>query len=182
TSTSNSSSRGSHRSSCSMVNGPERSCTTATVIFMTMRPDLFGCVHSLRNTGDRFSEIFRGLRTRHSEFTVEDEAGHAFDARFLGGKRFTFDFGNVFLAGQVLFNPLGIQADRCDGLRQYFAVRQVGAFRKIEIHQLLLHLRRLADATGPTDQPVRIERLGLPAHFVAVVGEAVGRRSRWYSV
>src|SRR5262249_2361349 len=174
TSTSNSSSRGSHRSSCSTVNGPERSCTTAAVIFMTMRPDLFGCVHALADTRDRFREVFRGLCARHSEFTVEYEAGHAFDAGLLGGKCFTFDLGNVLLASQGLFNFLGIEADVGSGLREDFAIRQVGALREVEIHQLLLHLRRLADASGPADQPVRIERVGLPADFVDGVGEALG--------
>src|SRR5215813_13531451 len=108
TSTSNSSSRGSHKSSCSMVNGPERSCTTAAVIFMTMRPDLFGCVHPLRDTRDRFSEIFGGLRARHGEFTVEDESRHTFDAGLLGREGFTFDFGIVLIASQGFFNLLGI--------------------------------------------------------------------------
>src|SRR6185295_1139733 len=84
TSTSNSSVRGSHRSSSSMVNGPERSCTTAAVIFMTMRLNLFGCVRRPRDARDRFSEIFRGLCARHSKFAVEDEAGHTFDAGLLG--------------------------------------------------------------------------------------------------
>ncbi len=70
----------------------------------------------------------------------------------------------------------GVEADIGRGLHQHGAVGEIGALGEIQIHQLLLHLRRLADAFGPADQPVRVGRVGLPLHLVRGVGEAFIRR------
>src|SRR6185295_2700153 len=117
TSTSNSSGRGSQRSICSMVNGPVRSYTTAAVIFIVVG-DLFGGVSGLSHALDRFSEIFRRLRTGNCELAAKNKAGHPLDARFLCGKRLTFDFRNILVACQGLARSLSIETNISRGLRQ----------------------------------------------------------------
>ena len=66
------------------MNGPERSCTTAAVIFMSESSELFGGVGRLGQARNRFSEIFRRLRARDRELSSKDEAGHALNAGLLG--------------------------------------------------------------------------------------------------
>ena len=53
---------------------------------------------------------------------------------------------------------------------------EIGAFGEIEVHQPLLHLGRFADPFRPADQPVAVERVGLPLHLVGRVDEAFFRR------
>src|SRR5262249_53129549 len=144
TSTSNSSARGSQSSSCSMVNGPERSCTTAAVIFMAMR-ELFGCVRGLSHTFDRFGEIFGCLCAGDCKLAAEDKAGHAVDPRLFGGQRVTLYFCNIFIACQRLADGVRIEADIRGSLHQHGVTGKVGTRGEIQIHQLLFHLGCLAD-------------------------------------
>ena len=43
---------------------------------------------------------------------------------------------------------------------------RVGALGEIKIHQPLFHLGRFADFIGPSDQAVRVERVGLATDLV----------------
>ncbi len=67
-----------------------------------------------------------------------------------------------------------VEADIGRSLHEHGVVGQIGAFGEIEIHQLLFHLGGFADAVCPADQPMRIERVGLPADLVDGVGETLG--------
>src|SRR5512136_3011105 len=163
TSTSSSSLRGSHRSICSMLNGPERSCTTAAVIFIRVRLKLNGGASALRYARDCLGEIFRRLCARNRELAAEDKAWHAFNACFFGGNRFLLDLGDILVSGEGFADVLSVQTNIGGSLHQHGVVGQVGALGEIEIHQPLFHLGRLADASRPADQPMRVERVGLPA-------------------
>src|SRR6187455_1135731 len=176
TSTSSSSLRGSQRSSCSTLNGPKRSCTTAAVIFMS-GPGLLGSVGRLGEARNRFCKILRGLRARDRELSSKDEAGNALNACFLGGQCFALDLSDVFVAGERRAHLLRIEADIRGGFDQYVAVGEVGALGEIEIHQPLFHGRRLADGVRPADQAVGIECIRLPADLVDGVGQPFERRS-----
>src|SRR5450759_2327339 len=70
------------------------------------------------------------------------------------------------------------ESDAGSRLHQRVAVGKVGTLREIKIHQLLLHLAGFAFHLRPADQPVTVERIGLPLHLVGGVGQAFrgGRR------
>src|SRR5690349_24448091 len=107
-STSNSSSRGSQRSTGSIWNAPPRSWTTAAA----MRIGLFGRGEvGLGRALDRFGEVFRRLCTGHGDAAAEDEAGHAVDAGFLGRLRLLRHFRDVLVAGQGGAYVFGVEAE-----------------------------------------------------------------------
>src|SRR5262249_22956875 len=59
-------------------------------------------------------------------------------------------------------------------LHQYIAAGEVAAFAEVELHQALLH--RGSITARPADQPMAVERVGLPLDLVARVDEARGGR------
>ena len=107
---------------------------------------------------------------------VEDEERHALDAGGLWPARRAARRWRDRLRCRVSSRSRGIEPDIGGGLRQHRLVGEVGAFGEIQLHQPLLHLRRLADRSGPMDQAMAVGRVGLPAELVDRIDEPVLRR------
>jgi len=118
------------------------------------------------------------LRARYRELAAEDEAGHAFDARLLGGLRLAFDLLDVLVALERRAHILRVEADVGGRLHQDGVVGEIGALGEIEVHQSLFHRGRFADPFRPANQPVAVERIGLAFHFLGCVDETFLRRCR----
>ena len=93
--------------------------------------------------------------------------------------RFGGNAVDILFAGESLAHLIRVHAAIPRGRDQHFVIREVGAFGEIELHQALLHARGITALARPTDQPVAIERVGLPRDGVKIVGEAFlpGRRA-----
>ena len=124
---------------------------------------------------DRVRQHLRVLRAGNRRDAADDEGRHAVDAGVLGGiGRCSRRVRRRRRSPACSRIVVGVHADVGGGLDQHLAVGEVGALGEIEVHQPLLHLRRLADRLRPQDQAVAVERVGLPLHLVDRVGQALG--------
>src|SRR3974377_481006 len=106
TSTSNSSSRGSQRSTFSIWKGLDRSCTTAAVICILF----IGQGVCLHDAAAGVGEIGGRLGAGDGELAIEDEHRHAADAGFLGRLRLLLDLSDVLVAIQIAATPPSLRA------------------------------------------------------------------------
>src|SRR5262249_23609923 len=116
-------------------------------------------------------QIIWRLRAADRYQSAENETGHRVDAGLLGPASFRLDGVDVDNACELRAHLIGVDAALGRRANEDLAVGKIAAFGEIELHEALLHAPRVPGATGPQDQAMAVERVGLTLDLVARIGK-----------